>query len=102
MDIQINLLPKKPKKNYFLIFTFGISFGLILIISVLGVIYYQSIQQDYARIQDRIDTTIQLQDIHAASANDSQNVPQIGNYVEALLDDRVLSTYVLNQLVNQL
>src|SRR5690554_2049142 len=102
MDIHINLLPEKPKKNYFLIFIFGISFGLLVVAATLGVLYYQSIQQEYARIQDRIQTTIQLQDIHSSRANDTQNLPQIGGQVESLLEDRVLSTYILNQLVSQL
>src|SRR5690554_2559416 len=102
MDIHINLLPEKPKKNYFLFFLLGIVFGLLIVLGALGVVYYQSIQQEYDSIQDRIEMTVQLQEIYSRQSTDVAAFTKLNTTVDSLLANRISSTYVLKELVKKL
>lgn len=102
MEIQINLLPEKPKKNYFLFIFIGLSIGILALTLTVTVIYYQSLQQQLRSIQERIETTVQLQEMYTVENTNMADAALVTESVETLLEERISATFVLNELVKNL
>ncbi|MBU9711018.1 PilN domain-containing protein [Evansella tamaricis] len=102
MKISINLLPKKPKKNYMTVLIFGVGYAASMILLIAGIIIYQSIQREYDFLESQIDTTIQLQAIASENQTAAPNITQLDTYVDQLDGQRVSSIHLLDQFISQL
>ncbi|MBU9721910.1 MULTISPECIES: PilN domain-containing protein [Bacillaceae] len=102
MRIDINLLPEKPKKNYLLITIFGISYGVLMVLLLFGVFYYQSLQREYVQVEQKIDTTVKLQQIVSEQQPEQTTYPRLDRYVYSIEENLVSPTEVLDQLVGEL
>ncbi|ADU31340.1 PilN domain-containing protein [Evansella cellulosilytica] len=102
MTIEINLLPKKPKKNYMLITVIGITYGVAMVILIAGIFYYQALQREQAFLRANIQTVQQLQEIASLQELAMPETQQLEKTVSYLEEGYVSSVLVLDQFIAQL
>ncbi|MFA9555948.1 PilN domain-containing protein [Evansella sp. AB-rgal1] len=102
MSVEINLLPKKPKKNYIVVTAVGITYGISMVILIAGIFYYQSLQREQAQIENNIETVKQLQLIASQQAELQVETPHLDRSVTYIEDQYISSAQVVNLLANQL
>ncbi|MDG5786858.1 hypothetical protein QA612_05085 [Evansella sp. AB-P1] len=102
MNVEINLLPKKPKKNYALVVSLASLLLAVAVLLVLGTFYYQSIQRDLARVESEIETVRQLQEINSGQEIVTNEAAILDETIQWLEMDSVSSSFVLEAFTSQL
>ncbi|SDZ04120.1 type IV pilus assembly protein PilN [Evansella caseinilytica] len=102
MNIEINLLPEKPKKNYFHTALIGIICAVSMSLIFAGILYYHALQRDYERLQHMLVTTVKLQELAMEEQADAVFSPQLDSDVQRVEEDQVSAVLLLDQFIYQL
>lgn len=102
MNIEINLLPEKPKRNLAFIIAAVSLFVASVLVLILGILHYQNVQRELVRTENEISTVQQLQEIEL---NEERHTPETADLEASVIyleENQILASRVLTHLVSLL
>ncbi|UTR11243.1 hypothetical protein MM300_02605 [Evansella sp. LMS18] len=102
MNIEINLLPEKPKRNLAFIIAAVSLFVASVLVLVLGIFHYQNVQRELVWTENEISTVQQLQEIELSEDRHTPETADLEASVIYLEENQILASRVLSHLVSLL
>lgn len=103
MNVEINLLPKKPVKKRMVFYVFSGLLLMFLLVFVFAYLYEQNLQREQSQLEQEIQTVRLLQEAESnQERNSASEEKSLDTIVELVESQRKPTTRLLQTLVEQL